>query len=196
MKDVKSIAKQYEIRKFDSSIITRAKDQKFFAMEKNSLIRFFSLYEKKKKFEFKEIELNIENNEDINDFAKLNNYLKFLILTSKLIMKNYGIITNNNIYKCISLLFKIDNIFPTVISSISGLILFQILLMFNDSDFIKFFSSSNEKTNEIKEDEIKEDEIVKENNDNKKNGFPLIYQNVSFNLGSNIYLFYNIFKNK
>ena len=206
MKDVKSIAKQYEIRKFDSSIITRAKDQKFFSMEKNSLIRFFSLYEKKKKFEFKEIELNIENNEDINDFAKLNNHLKFLILTSKLIMKNYGIITNNNIYKCISLLFKIDNIFPTVISSISGLILFQILLMFNDSDFIKFFSSSNGKTNkikedeikedEIKEDEIKDDEIVKENNDNKESGIPLIFKNVSFNLGLNIYLFYNIFKNK
>ena len=185
MKDIKSIAKQYEIREFDSSLIKRAKDEKFFEMEKNSLISFFSLYEKKKKFEFKEIELNFENNEDINDFSKLNNHLKFLILTSKLIMKNYGISTYNNIYQYISLLFKIDNIFPTTISSISGLILFQILLMFNNSDLIKFFSSTDEKINEIKENTIKENNEIKECEINS------IFQNASFNLSSNIYLFYN-----
>ena len=49
MKDIKSIAKQYEIGEFDPSLIKRAKDEKFFEMEKNSLISFFSLYEKKKK---------------------------------------------------------------------------------------------------------------------------------------------------
>ena len=185
MKDIKSIAKQYEIREFDSNLIKRAKDEKFFEMEKNSLISFFSLYEKKKKFEFKEIELNFENNEDINDFSKLNNHLKFLILTSKLIMKNYGITTYNNIYQYISLLFKIDNIFPTTISSISGLILFQILLMFNNSDLIKFFSSTDEKINEIKEKTIKENNVIKECEINS------IFQNASFNLSSNIYLFYN-----
>ena len=52
------------------------------------------------------------------------------------------------------------------------------------------------KEDEIKEDEIKDDEIVKENNDNKENDISLIYKNVNFNLGLNIYLFYNIFKNK
>ena len=187
MNSIKSIAKKYVLKIYDSSIQTRAKDATFFNMEKNSLVRFLTLYGKENKFAFKEIKLDIENNEDINDFSKLNNHLKFIILTSNLILKNYGIKTYNNIYKDISLLFKIDNIFPSTASSISGLVLIQLFSMINDPDFVEFLSSLEGQLNEIKEENI----IIRNNNKNS-----LIFKNANINLGMNIYLFYNNFKNK
>ena len=187
MNDIKSIAKKYELKKYDSSIQTRAKDATFFNMEKNSLVRFLTLYGKENKFEFKEIKLDIENNEDINDFSKLNKHLKFIILASNLILKIYGIKTHNNIYKDISFLFKMDTIFPSIVSSISGLVLIQLLTMINDTDFDEFLSSLEEQINEIKEENIK----IKNNNKNS-----VIFKNANINLGMNIYLFYNNFKNK
>ena len=99
-------------------------------------------------------------------------------------MENYGIVSNNNIYKDISFLFRINNILPSTSSAISGLILFQILLMFNDLEFIEFISNSEEKGNEIK----------KENNkSNEEKQFDCsLYKDINVNLAQNIYLFYNI----
>ena len=108
-------------------------------------------------------------------------------MTSNLILKIYGIKTHNNIYKDISFLFKMDTIFPSIVSSISGLVLIQLLTMINDTDFDEFLSSLEEQINEIKEENIK----IKNNNKNS-----VIFKNANINLGMNIYLFYNNFKNK
>ena len=186
-KDIKSIAKKYEMKKYDSSILT--KNESVFNREKNSLIRFLTMMEKNIKFEFKGIKLDINNNEDINDLEKLNNHTKFIILASKLILKSYGIKSYNNIYQDISLLLNIDNILPSTASSISGLIFIQILLMFNEPDFIEFFSSFEENKNEIQEN------IIIENKNNIEEDF-CIFQNACFNLALNTYLFYNSIKIK
>ena len=113
----------------------------------------------------------------------MSKHLKFIILTSNLILENYGIVSNNNIYKDISLLFRINNILPSTSSAISGLILFQILLMFNNLEFI---SNSEEKGNKIK----------KENNkSNEEKQFDCsLYKDINVNLAQNIYLFYNNYK--
>ncbi len=59
--------------------------------------------------------------------------------------------------------------------------------MINDTDFDEFLSSLEEQINEIKEENIK----IKNNNKNS-----VIFKNANINLGMNIYLFYNNFKNK
>ena len=171
---------------FDSSILKRAKSEEFFTLEKNSLIQFLEVFGKNNKFLFKEIKLNINDSEDINDFEKMSKHLKFIILTSNLILENYRIVSNNNIYKDISLLFKINNILPSTSTTISGLILFQIVLMFNDLDFIEFILNSEEKGNKIKEENNKP-------NDEKQFDCSL-YKDISVNLAQNIYLFYNNYK--
>ena len=188
MKNIKTIAQKYELKVYDSSIQKRAKSEDFFDIEKNSLIRFLEMFGKANKFQFKELKFEIYDNNDINDIDKMSKHLKFIIFVSNLIRENYGIISSNNIYKEISLLFKINNIFPSTSSSISGLILFQLLFMFNDSDFIEFISLKEEEKNEIKEEK---NEIKKE-----KNFDFSLYKNISFNSAQNIYLFYNNLKNK
>ena len=185
MNEIKLIAKKYEMKTNNFSVHKRANDEKYFEIEKTSVVQFLKIYGKKNKFEFKELKLNIDNNDDINDINKMNKHLKFIILTSNLILKNYGIKPDNNIYKLISLLFKIDNVLPSTASSIAGIILIQLLLMFNDTDFVDFFSSFEENKNEI------QDNIIIKKNENSS-----IFQNACFNLASNIFLFYNNIKNK
>ena len=186
IKNLKTIAQKYQLKVFDSSILKRAKSEEFFTLEKNSLIQFLEVFGKNNKFLFKEIKLNINDSEDINDFEKMSKHLKFIILTANLILENYGIISNNNIYKDISLLFKINNILPSTSSTISGLILFQILLMFNDLNFIEFISNYEEKGNEIKEENS--------NSKEEKQFDFFLYKDISVNLAQNIYLFYNNYK--
>ena len=186
IKNLRTIAQKYQLKMFDSSILKRAKSEEFFTLEKNSLIQFLEVFGKNNKFLFKEIKLNINDSEDINDFEKMSKHLKFIILTSNLILENYRIASNNNIYKDISLLFKKNNILPSTSSTISGLIIFQILLMFNDLDFIEFILNSEEKGNKIKEENNKP-------NDEKQFDCSL-YKDISVNLAQNIYLFYNNYK--
>lgn len=185
--EIKTFAKKYEIKTFDSKIQARAENENYFNIEKNSLVKFVSFYGKSNKFEFKSIKLDIYDNEDINDYKKINKYLKFIILSSNLILKNYGIKPHNNIYQDISLLCKLENILPSTISSICGNLMTQILLMFNDSDILEFLST------EEKKDEIKE-ENASIKTDNKKES--PIFQNAMLNLALNMYLFYSNTKNK
>ena len=186
LKNLKATAQKYQLKVYDISIPKRAKSEEYFDLEKNSLIQFLQMLGKTNKFVFKEIKLDINDSADINDFKKMSKHLQFIILTSNLILENYGILSNNNIYKDISLLFKINNILPSVSSSISGLLLFQLLLIFNDLDFIEFISNSEEKGNEIKEENNK----LKE----EKKFDCSLYKNFSVNLAQNIFLFYNNFK--
>ena len=188
MNSIKSIARKYEIKTYDSIIQNKSKIEEFLQREKNSLMTFLTLFGRKNKFEFKEIELNLNDNVDINNFEKMNNHLKFIILTADLILNNYGISSYNNIYKEISLLLKINNILPSTASAMSGLTIFQLFLMFNDPDVVELVSSLEENKNEIKEEK---NEIKSDINNNS-----ILFRNFSFNLASNIYLFYNIFKNK
>ena len=102
--------------------------------------------------------------------------LKFIILSSNIFLENYGIRPSNSLYKPISKLLNNNNILPTTSSSISALVFFQLLLMFNDPDFIEFMSLSEGKGNEIKCD------------------YSSMYNNINFNLALNVYLSYNIIK--
>ena len=188
MNSIKSIARKYEIKTYDSIVQNKSKIEEFLQREKNSLMTFLTLFGRKNKFEFKEIELNLNDNVDINNFEKMNNHLKFIILTADLILNNYGISSYNNIYKEISLLLKINNILPSTASAMSGLTIFQLFLMFNDPDVVELVSSLEENKNEIKEEK---NEIKSDINNNS-----MLFRNFSFNLASNIYLFYNIFQNK
>ena len=177
MSDIKSHVKKYVMKEYDSSITYRAKHQKFFNIEKNSLVRLITLFAAKtKKFRFKDIKVDIFEDGDINNFEKMGKQLKFIILSSNIFLENYGIRPSNSLYKPISKLLNNNNILPTTSSSISALVFFQLLLMFNDPDFIEFMSLSEGKGNEIKCD------------------YSSMYNNINFNLALNVYLSYNIIK--
>ena len=184
---IKDFAKKYEMKHYDISIPSRAKSEQFFNIEKNSLFRFLEYILKNNKMEFKEIKLNIENNDDINDFEKLNNHLKFIILSSNLFLNNYGIELNNTNFKDISLLFKQSNILPSLVSTISGIIVIQILLMLNDPDFNNFITSYEKVKININDNET----IDKKDDKITNNNFNSLYKNGCFNLASNIHLLYD-----
>ena len=184
MAGIKSYAQKYATKEYDSSLIYRARNQKFFNIEKNSLIRLISVFApKSKKFRFKEIKLDLFEDGDINNFEKMGNQLKFIIMSSNMFLENYGIKPSNSLYKPISILLNNNNILPTTSSSISALVFLQLLLMFNDQDFIEFISSSKGKENETKDQKY---EI--------ENDCSSMYNNINFNLALNVYLSYNIIK--
>ena len=131
--------------------------------------------------------MNIENNDDINDFEKLNNHLKFIILSSNLFLNNYGIELNNTNFKDISLLFKQSNILPSLVSTISGIIVIQILLMLNDPDFNNFITSYEKVKININDNET----IDKKDDKITNNNFNSLYKNGCFNLASNIHILYD-----
>ena len=198
LKMIKDIVSKYELKKFDVTLYKKAHDIDFFNIEKNTLIKFLGSIMKMNKVFFKEIELDYLNNNNINDndeylndFEKINNQLKFLVLASNIKLSNYGF-NKKNILSEISLLLEIENVLPAISSSVSGLVVLQLFNMFNDLDFVEYVKL------------VKEGKIINESNDNdnlnkiniindKDNNSNEIsfYKNVSFNLANNMYLSYN-----
>ena len=193
LKNFKIIAESYVLKQFDLTLIKKANNSDFFNIEKISLIKFLGDILKVNKIHFKELEINYyENIQNIDDIHKINNQIKFIILASNIKLNNYGI-NNKNINDSISLMLKINNYLPSVLSSISGLVVIQLFNMFNDIYFLDFIKSIKEgrDNKEIINDNSKENlNIININKDDKNN--ISFYKNSIFNLASNIYLLYDI----
>ena len=191
MKEVKKMAEQYKLKKFDLTILKKANDTDYFDRETYSLIKFLGEISKTNKLKFKEIGINYLEN--IYNLKKLNKQLKTIIIASNIKLSNLGL-NKNNKYKALPLLLKTNIVLPSVCSSISGLTVIQILHMLNDSDFIDFIKSK--KKDIVIENQIIDD-IKNEENLNKVIMNPaenniFMYKNIIFNFASNLYISYDI----
>ena len=194
MEKIHKIGEKYQFKIFDLTILKKANNQDFFDIEKNSIIKFLGDILKINKLNFKEIDINyFENIKNIENFKEINKQIKLVILASNIKLINFGLnITNKNngIYQ----LLKINEVFPTVSSSISGLTLIQIFNMFNDFKFFDFIKSvkegkiKNEINNKIKENDNPNKIIMNDGEDNNIS----FYKNSIFNFASNIYISYDI----
>ncbi len=194
MEKIHKIGEKYQFKIFDLTILKKANNKDFFDIEKNSIIKFLGDIIKINKLNFKEIDINyFENIKNIENFKEINKQIKLVILASNIKLINFGLnITNKNngIYQ----LLKINEVFPTVSSSISGLTLIQIFNMFNDFKFFDFIKSvkegkiKNEINNKIKENDNPNKIIMNDGEDNSIS----FYKNSIFNFASNIYISYDI----
>lgn len=201
MKMLKDIASKFKLKVHDITLYKKANDKDFFEIEKNTLIKFFEIMKTNKDI-FLDIDMDYLNNDNnniddkdeyLNYFGKINKQLKFLLLASNIKLSNYGLDKKNIIPELASVL-GIDNVLPTVGSSISGLVVLQLFNMVNDSDFCEYIKL------------VKEGKIINENNDNDNlNSINIIndndnnntndlsfYKNASFNWANNICLLYDM----
>ena len=183
MGNIKTIMEKYEPKVFDITIPKKAQNKEFFNIEINSLIKFLGDISKIKKLSFKQIEIEYaKNNEDFNDFEKINTQMKILMFSSKIKLNSYGMNEINNI-KVISKILKINVSQSAISSVISGLAILQLFNMLNDPKFIDFISKQK---NENKINDNSNENII--NDKNSKS----LYKNAVFNLSNNIYLLFNI----
>ena len=195
MKEIKKIGEKYEFKKYDLTILKKANNKEFFDIQKNSVIKFLGDILKINKLAFKEIDINYyENIANTENFKKMNKQLKLVMFAANLKLNNFGIqIINKN--NALFQLLKINEVFPTVSSAISGLTILQVFNMFNDLEFIGFIKSVKE--GQLKDEKENEEEKINENKiniikDDESNNVSF-YKNAAFNFASNIYIFYDIF---
>ena len=188
MKYIRKAVEKYELKKFDITILKKVKLKDFYTIEKFSLLQF--LKSSNKEFlHFREMEINFkEKNEDFDDLDKMNKQLKLVILASNIKLSNYGLNESNKSNAILNLL-NLNDLQPSVSSSISGLATIQLFYLLNNSNIVDFIKGEKEENNiEDKENKNKIDD------EKGKNGFSC-FRNSIFNLASNTYLLFELNNN-
>ena len=170
MKNIKQIMEKYEPKKPDSNV-KKMKLKEYSYIEKFSLIQFLKSTSQDN-LDFQQLELNLENNnENFDSLEKMNLQLKFIILAANIKLSIFGL-NQSNINESISKILKINEIHPSLASTIAGITVMQLYNLIN----------------KIKE---KENENKIEDKTNKT-----WIKNCVFNLANNTYLFFDINNNK
>ena len=170
MKNIKQIMEKYEPKKPDSNV-KKMKLKEYSYIEKFSLIQFLKSTSQDN-LDFQQLELNLENNnENFDSLEKMNLQLKFIILAANIKLSIFGL-NQSNINESISKILKINEIHPSLSSTIAGITVMQLYNLIN---------KIKEKDNENKiEDKMNKTWI----------------KNCVFNLANNTYLFFDINNNK
>ena len=170
MKNIKQIMEKYEPKKPDSNV-KKMKLKEYSYIEKFSLIQFLKSTSQDN-LDFQQLELNLENNnENFDSLEKMNLQLKFIILAANIKLSIFGL-NQININESISKILKINEVHPSLASTIAGITVMQLYNLIN----------------KIKE---KDDENKIEDKTNKT-----WIKNCVFNLANNTYLFFDINNNK
>ena len=170
MKNIKQIMEKYEPKKPDSNV-KKMKLKEYSYIEKFSLIQFLKSTSQDN-LDFQQLELNLENNnENFDSLEKMNLQLKFIILAANIKLSIFGL-NQSNINESISKILKINEVHPSLASTIAGITVMQLYNLIN----------------KIKE---KDDENKIEDKTNKT-----WIKNCVFNLANNTYLFFDINNNK
>ena len=170
MKNIKQIMEKYEPKKPDSNV-KKMKLKEYSYIEKFSLIQFLKSTSQDN-LDFQQLELNLENNnENFDSLEKMNLQLKFIIFAANIKLSIFGL-NQSNINESISKILKINEIHPSLASTIAGITVMQLYNLIN---------KIKEKDNENKiEDKMNKTWI----------------KNCAFNLANNTYLFFDINNNK
>ena len=170
MKNIKQIMEKYEPKKPDSNV-KKMKLKEYSYIEKFSLIQFLKSTSQDN-LDFQQLELNLENNnENFDSLEKMNLQLKFIILAADIKLSIFGL-NQSNINESISKILKINEVHPSLASTIAGITVMQLYNLIN---------KIKEKDNENKiEDKMNKTWI----------------KNCVFNLANNTYLFFDINNNK
>ena len=166
MKNIKQIMEKYEPKKPDSNV-KKMKLKEYSYIEKFSLIQFLKSTSQDN-LDFQQLELNLENNnENFDSLEKMNLQLKFIIFAANIKLSIFGL-NQSNINESISKILKINEVHPSLTSTIAGITVMQLYNLIN----------------KIKE---KDDENKIEDKTNKA-----WIKNCVFNLANNTYLFFDI----
>ena len=166
MKNIKQIMEKYEPKKPDSNV-KKMKLKEYSYIEKFSLIQFLKSTSQDN-LDFQQLELNLENNnENFDSLEKMNLQLKFIILAANIKLSIFGL-NQSNINESISKILKINEVHPSLATTIAGITVMQLYNLIN----------------KIKE---KDDENKIEDKTNKA-----WIKNCVFNLANNTYLFFDI----
>ena len=178
MKNIKQIMEKYEPKKPDSNV-KKMKLKEYSYIEKFSLIQFLKSTSQDN-LDFQQLELNLENNnENFDSLEKMNLQLKFIILAANIKLSIFGL-NQSNINESISKILKINEVHPSLASTIAGITVMQLYNLINKKE-------EEENENKIEENKMNN----KDNKDNKK-----WIKNCVFNLANNTYLFFDINNNK
>ena len=170
MKNIKQIMEKYEPKKPDSNV-KKMKLKEYSYIEKFSLIQFLKSTSQDN-LDFQQLELNLENNnENFDSLEKMNLQLKFIILAANIKLSIFGL-NQSNINESISKILKINEIHPSLASTIAGITVMQLYNLIN---------KIKEKDNENKIEDKMNNTWIK---------------NCVFNLANNTYLFFDINNNK
>ena len=119
MKNIKQIMEKYEPKKPDSNV-KKMKLKEYSYIEKFSLIQFLKSTSQDN-LDFQQLELNLENNnENFDSLEKMNLQLKFIILAANIKLSIFGL-NQSNINESISKILKINEIHPSLASTIAGI---------------------------------------------------------------------------
>ena len=165
MKNIKQVIEKYEPKKPNSLNVKKMVLKEYSYIEKSSLIQILKSTNKDNLL-FKEIEMNLENNNNnFDNIEETNKQLKFIILAANIKLSIFGI---NEINKsgAICNILNINQVHPSVSSSIAGIVVKQLLSLIN----------KKEKENEININ-IKNENWIK---------------NCIINLANNTYLFFDL----
>ena len=177
MKNIKQIMEKYEPKKPDSNV-KKMKLKEYSYIEKFSLIQFLKSTSQDN-LDFQELQLNLgNNNENFEDLEKMNLQLKFIILAANIKLSIFGL-NQINISESISKVLRINEIHPSLSSTIAGITVMQLYNLINKKE-------EEENENKIEENKMNN----KDNKDNKK-----WIKNCVFNLANNTYLFFDINNN-
>ena len=167
MKNIKKVIEKYEPKKPNSNVKTIVLKE-YSYIEKSSLVQILKSTNKDKLL-FKEIELNLENNNNnFDNIEEMNKQLKFIILAANIKLSIFGLNEENKTGAICNVL-NINQVHPAVSSSISGMIVMQLLNLIDKKE--------KENENEI--------------NINKKNEKWI--KNCIINLANNTYLFFDLY---
>ena len=170
MKNIKQIMEKYEPKKPDSNV-KKMKLKEYSYIEKFSLIQFLKSTSQDN-LDFQQLELNLENNnENFDSLEKMNLQLKFIILAANIKLSIFGL-NQSNINESISKILKINEVHPSLASTIAGITVMQLYNLIN---------KIKEKDNENKIEDKTNKTLIK---------------NCVFNLANNTYLFFDINNNK
>ena len=170
MKNIKQIMEKYEPKKPDSNV-KKMKLKEYSYIEKFSLIQFLKSTSQDN-LDFQQLELNLENNnENFDSLEKMNLQLKFIILAANIKLSIFGL-NQSNINESISKILKINEVHPSLASTIAGITVMQLYNLIN---------KIKEKDNENKIEDKTNKAWIK---------------NCVFNLANNTYLFFDINNNK
>ena len=167
MKNIKKVIEKYEPKKPNSNVKTIVLKE-YSYIEKSSLVQILKSTNKDKLL-FKEIELNLENNNNnFDNIEEMNKQLKFIILAANIKLSIFGLNEENKTYAICNVL-NINQVHPAVSSSIAGMVVMQLLSLIGKKE--------KENENEI--------------NINKKNEKWI--KNCIINLANNTYLFFDLY---
>ena len=171
MKNIKQIIEKYEPKKPDSNV-KKMKLKEYSYIEKFSLIQFLKSTSQEN-LDFQQLELNLQNNnENFDDLDKMNIQLKFITLAANIKLSNFGI-NEINKAEAISKALNINEIHPSVSSSMAGITSMQLFGLINKIN--------------AQDDNDNENKII-ENNETNNDWI----KNCVFNLANNTYLFFDI----